>query len=582
LHWLIIICGFFLADDPQQERVGIPTLLNLFSITCIQNNMDDPLVSLFGTIFNIVEFENMCIESNKTHQWSTLVGSTIAWFLNRWAQAYVILPDDTRTQNVSPNFLAMAGPEESIGNKYIGVLFQKVALNLLRWNGDPKLAHRTCDLLHGMTTLKIKTSYVLNLDAWRAIFQAHVNGDQQLSEMSPEIQKRFIQGLLTLHSSTDPDLNFSYFREVVKPIQEKYKLIVSPGFHANSRSPLAIQLVLSQLEVSIGIVMSTTQKNSGYVWSFILEVLPLCAQFLKIYKQADVASLVLNLWVAVARCLLDRLPLDEKSKFFAQTANLLNEFRMAGYATKPSRKKKPNQDKEQYSNIKKVLLIAYEISEQEHPNAYGPAFHAVTVVIPALTKDMFQFPKLPGLFFRVVQSLCRRHAVVFPRLPEDMFKPILLTFAFILKQTTFEPSVIAAGIDSLLHIFSFNLKCQSEGKDVFGLGQKTFLMNNIVHQIIDFVLFGNEIFSPLVLESATDLFFACVCFDQACFNSYLSTLIQAQDPLLQDAIANSFNALLSNLQPQFTGPNKVQFRSNMKLFLATGKTIIKPPKPTPN
>jgi len=581
MHWLLLISGFLLTDDPSTERITVPTLINAFSIHCAQNKIDDPICGMLAVINQVVEFENLCIQNKRTQLWSSTLGSTVVWYLNRWCQTYLFVIPESQLKNISPNLLAISGRNDVNGiNTHIDMLLQKVALNLLLWDPegrDEELANKTCALLNGMSKLKIQTSHIIPLKAWQLLFQAHVTSEKLIADLEPKVQRKFVEGMLCLHSSEDLQCNFEYFQQVVHPLKEKYRSMTSPEFAQNCNSPVAIKIVINTLELTIGVVTATNAKNFGYVWGFIAEIIPFIIQFFMIYKRHDVASLVLGLWCSMSRDLLSRLPLEEQFKFFQASANLFNEFRKAGYGKKNTRRKRPeSEDEEQYQNIKKVLRISSEISTQEHKEAARFAHLGLSIVMPALTKDMFQFPKLGHLYYEILLQLCRRHPQFFPILPDDMFKTTINSFRFILFETQFEPSVITNGLHALLNLFSYALEQRQEGKEVFALHpwQKPTLVV-IQTMALDFMLFGTDIFHPLIMDIAPDVFFAIICFDQGTFNQYVTDVIKRQQPQIQQPVTVAFTQLISGLSTTFTGPNKAQFRKNLKAFLTNGRSFLR-------
>lgn len=92
LHWLLLIAGFFLCDAPEGETIMAPALL--LGHLELAPGSQDPIVTIVNQILEITRMENSLLMA-RTHgqTWSPLVAETIAWFLQRWVNSYLLLED---------------------------------------------------------------------------------------------------------------------------------------------------------------------------------------------------------------------------------------------------------------------------------------------------------------------------------------------------------------------------------------------------------------------------------------------------------------------------------------------------------
>lgn len=174
---------------------------------------------------------------------------------------------------------------------------------------------------------------------------------------------------------------------------------------------LMIEIVKNLLDKTHGVILSCNQYNSAYVWAFCLELMGYsslfndkhCNHFLisfhnshskiylglfKIYKQPDVVLKILGIWASISKVVLDRLPDDQKQIFFGLSSDLFEAFRAAGHGNRPKRNRKKEEEDKQAKYLSQMLQIITDISEQRHTESAMRAFHGISAVINALTKEM--------------------------------------------------------------------------------------------------------------------------------------------------------------------------------------------------
>ena len=102
LHWLLLITGFFLCDAPEGETIMAPPhLLGHFELP---PNSGDPIVVVVNQILEIAKLENnLLISRTHTQTWSPLVAETLAWFLQRWVNSYLLMDESSYIRYVYLN-----------------------------------------------------------------------------------------------------------------------------------------------------------------------------------------------------------------------------------------------------------------------------------------------------------------------------------------------------------------------------------------------------------------------------------------------------------------------------------------------
>jgi hypothetical protein len=173
LEWLIAMSGHFLCDDPSDECVTVPPLINNFLST--HQNQNDPIIGLCLTMIQLIDCENSYYTSGKSRLWLPEVANRVCWFFNRWCQAYVIVSkDDSRFDHVCPKLIEAFGLASSEG--IISSLLTKVTVNLM--SQQPVIFDNTCNLLLGVSTLKVQAHEIFGLDAWKKLLPLFLSSAQ--------------------------------------------------------------------------------------------------------------------------------------------------------------------------------------------------------------------------------------------------------------------------------------------------------------------------------------------------------------------------------------------------------------------
>jgi len=273
---------------------------------------------------------------------------------------------------------------------------------------------------------------------------------------------------------------------------------------------------------------------------------------------------------------------DKKLVFFQVTYELFEAFRAAGLGNKPKRlaRRKKEDDDNQYKNIKKVVKIITEISELRQPDSAKHAYHGISVIINAMTKELLAIPKMAELYYGAVLSILKIHSSLLHAISEDLFKNFIEVLSFPLRYNTiFTTKVIEKTLNGIGYMFATYFIVMNEGKNIFG--NRKNIVNLFIDMIIEFLLFG-DIFTPNLEVISSDVYFLAMAFDENRYQLYIQQTVGNQEPGSQHLIFNYFNQLRKNSLPENLlldlESNKLQFRKNFQTFLCCSRGILKKKK----
>jgi hypothetical protein len=579
LEWLIAMSGHFLCDDPSDECVTVPPLINNYLST--HQTPNDPIIGLCHTMIQLIDCENSYYMNGKARLWLPAVANRVCWFFNRWCQAYVLVSkDDSRFDHVCPKIIEAFGLASSEG--IISSLLTKVTVNLM--SQQPVIFDNTCDLLLGVSTLKVQAHQIFALDAWKKLLPLYLSSSQDTLSLKipPKIYLKFIRGVFAMNKYSDASQQQHYFTELAAPVLEQFKQVLSStAFEQNMQDPLMIEIVKNLLDKTHGVILSCNQYNSAYVWGFCLELMnKIYIELFKIYKQPDVVQKILQIWVTISRIVLDRLPDEHKTTFFASSSELFEAFKNAGYGNKLTKRMKKKDDEEnQYKNVSKILKIVTDISQQRHQESAMRAFHGTSVIINAMTKELLAIPKMATDCYSATLSILTCHSVLLPAISEDLFKKFIELLSMPLKlNNNFAPEVVEKILLGTVNMFTCYFYSVPNGKNIFGKGVE--VIKSFIDVLLDFLLFG-DIFHPKIEQIAADAYYLVMIYDQKRYGQKVQQLVGHQDPLSQHLIINYFNNLKNNLNDDdilmegVLEGNKKEFRNNFQVFLACSRGILK-------
>eukprot|EP01124_Arcella_intermedia_P003864 TRINITY_DN12176_c0_g1_i1.p1 TRINITY_DN12176_c0_g1~~TRINITY_DN12176_c0_g1_i1.p1 ORF type:complete len:1064 (-),score=262.93 TRINITY_DN12176_c0_g1_i1:71-3229(-) len=555
IHWLILIIGFFLADNVdsgEDPAIPKPIMDYKFSLTT-QNDVINELIHIF---FNLLEIENAVIDKSLFDYWSPLIAETNMWFLQRWCLSYL----DNSPEKKYPN------PAFNDG-KIIDFIILKIGRNLLSWT-EVDIAKMTCEVLVSLSKIKLISDDFLKCKAWQDLLNLHFSNDQRITELPGSVQRKFIRGLVGFKVGT---LQQQYFMEMIKPIKDALSSILNhPDFQKKFEHPHITKALIEQLERCRGVVKSTAFFNWELVWSFISCFLTSFVGIVKIYKHFPVLILTLKLWADISEYMLFALSNDKKEIFIQQSMEFIIAFKNSSKEN-PHQKSKDIYHEEMRDQLIQILRVIQEISKDSHPTSGSTAFTGLAITLEFLTPDLLLFQNLENLFFSTQSYLFEYHSDKFVILPNEILQNILKGLNLIFLPKPYTSSVTKDAFDSLLFLLShyFNI-LYTEKRNILA-NHKQFI-NPFIPKLIEYC---SKYTPSSLIPLVADLYFALFCFDMQEYEQQVVkfiSLVSTKENNLAAILPNLFKSLHQSIEPQFQPTSRNQFCKNFEVFLPIFRT----------
>ena len=157
------------------------------------------------------------------HLLSPEMGSTIVWWLRRFALTYM-LPNENLYAELSPAFSAAFGRDSEGANWIIGFLLNKVESNLRTQTAEPSLMNETLQLLMALVDTKEKRNVVINSGPFWTLVRMH--NSSELLQLGGSARRKFFQALTIAGAGANSPLgglgDQNYFwNQVLRPLEER-------------------------------------------------------------------------------------------------------------------------------------------------------------------------------------------------------------------------------------------------------------------------------------------------------------------------------------------------------------------------
>lgn len=285
IHWILIISGYLLSCDNEGEQKLIPTSVMNYSsksfdsgvfdintslqvlgspsqcITEIPNaeNVSDPVIRIISGVFRLCEIEKAAIESKITHLLSPELSSSIMWFLEKWAEPFLLPLPEYYGNKICETFQQAFGLNTPGGNWTINFLLQKICINVQVFTAEQAVLADSIKLFMILVKKKHRCSAVYNSEAFRSIVALK---DMNLPSKS---KSGLICGLVTTaFCIMEQNTRNQYIDGIIQPILEKYKSIIMQqnlnSIYQNEDVKYKIISVLEEIEATIeGIHLETAE-----------------------------------------------------------------------------------------------------------------------------------------------------------------------------------------------------------------------------------------------------------------------------------------------------------------------------------
>uniref|UniRef100_A0A671P5Z0 Exportin-4 n=1 Tax=Sinocyclocheilus anshuiensis TaxID=1608454 RepID=A0A671P5Z0_9TELE len=579
IHWLILVSGYLLADDPQGETPLIPSEVMEYSIkhstevdinTTLQLlgspgekatsipgcNRTDSVIRLLSAVLRTSEVESRATRASLTELLSPQMGKDIVWFLRRWAKTYLLVDEKLYGQISMP--LSTAFGADTEGAQWIvGYLLEKVINNLSVWSSEPDLANDTVELLVTLVEKRERANIVVQCENWWNLAKQFASRSPPLHMLSSTVQRTLMKALvLGGFAHMDSDTKQQYWAEVLHPLQQRFlNLINQENFAQICQEEAVKQEIIATLEALCGIAEATQIDNVASLFSFLMDFLSSCIGLMEVYRNSpETVNLIIEVFVEVAHKQICYLGETKSMKLYEVCLTLLQVYSKNNLGRK---RLDVAAEEDQYQDLLLIMelltnLLSKEFIDfsdtdevfrgQEQSSGAGRAVSAadvvlygVNIVLPLMSQDLLKFPSLCNQYYKLITFICEIFPEKIPQLPEELFKSLMCSLE--LGMTSMSSEISQLCLEALSPLAEQCAKTQE--KD-----------------------------TPLFI--ATRHFLKVKMDDLAEYSELVETLLSNQrDAVIYQRLADAFNSLTaSSTPPTMDRKQKVAFLKSLEEFVA--------------
>uniref|UniRef100_A0A669BPF5 Exportin-4 n=1 Tax=Oreochromis niloticus TaxID=8128 RepID=A0A669BPF5_ORENI len=605
IHWLILVSGYLLADDPQGETPLIPSEVMEFSIkhstevdinTTLQIlgspgekassipgcNRTDSVIRLLSAVLRTSEVESRATRANLTELLSPQMGKDIVWFLRRWAKTYLLVDEKLYGQISIP--LSTAFGADTEGAQWIvGYLLEKVINNLTVWSSEAELAYDTVELLVTLVEKRERANIVVQCESWWNLAKQFASRSPPLHLLSSSVQRTLMKALvLGGFAQMDSDAKQQYWAEVLHPLQQRFlNLINQENFAQISQEEAVKQEIVATLEALCGIAEATQIDNVASLFSFLMDFLSSCIGLMEVYSNTpETINLIIEVFVEVAHKQICYLGETKSMKLYEACLTLLQVYSKNNQSRKRS---DATAEEDQYQDLLLIMELLTNLLSKEFidfsdtddvfrnqdqgtpasnrtVSAADVVLYGVNIVLPLMSQDLLKFPSLCNQYYKLITFICEIFPEKIPQLPEDLFKSLM--FSLELGMTSMSSEISQLCLEALSPLAEQCAKNQEKDSPLF-IATRHFL--KLVFDMLVLQKHNTE-----MTVAAGEALYTLVCLHQAEYSELVETLLSSQrDAIIYQRLADAFNKLTaSSTPPTMDRKQKVAFLKSLEEFVA--------------
>uniref|UniRef100_A0A3B4ULD5 Exportin-4 n=1 Tax=Seriola dumerili TaxID=41447 RepID=A0A3B4ULD5_SERDU len=584
IHWLILVSGYLLADDPQGETPLIPSEVMEFSIkhstevdinTTLQIlgspgekassipgcNRTDSVIRLLSAVLRTSEVESRATRASLTELLSPQMGKDIVWFLRRWAKTYLLV-DEKLYEQISMPLSTAFGADTEGAQWIVGYLLEKVINNLSVWSSEAELANDTVELLVTLVEKRERANIVVQCESWWNLAKQFASRSPPLHLLSSSVQRSLMKALvLGGFAHMDSDTKQQYWAEVLHPLQQRFlNLINQENFAQISQEEAVKQEIVATLEALCGIAEATQIDNVASLFSFLMDFLSSCIGLMEVREEDLVSTKSMKLYEACLTLL--------------QVYSKNNQSRKRSDATA---------EEDQYQDLLLIMELLTNLLSKEFidfsdtdevfrnqdqgtpasnrtVSAADVVLYGVNIVLPLMSQDLLKFPSLCNQYYKLITFICEIFPEKIPQLPEDLFKSLM--FSLELGMTSMSSEISQLCLEALSPLAEQCAKNQEKDTPLF-IATRHFL--KLVFDMLVLQKHNTE-----MTVAAGEALYTLVCLHQAEYSELVETLLSSQrDAVIYQRLADAFNKLTaSSTPPTMDRKQKVAFLKSLEEFVA--------------
>uniref|UniRef100_A0A8C7X7X1 Exportin-4 n=1 Tax=Oryzias sinensis TaxID=183150 RepID=A0A8C7X7X1_9TELE len=566
IHWLILVSGYLLADDPQGETPLIPSEVMEFSIKHSTEVDINTTLQILGS---------------PGEKASSIPGFNRTDSVIRYQEmvSFSFNPE-------KPFFIPLStafGADTEGAQWIVGYLLEKVINNLSVWSSETDLANDTVELLVTLVEKRERANIVVQCESWWSLAKQFASRSPPLHMLSSCVQRSLMKALvLGGFAQMDSETKQQYWAEVLHPLQQRFlNLINQENFAQISQEEAVKQEIVATLEALCGIAEATQIDNVASLFSFLMDFLSSCIGLMEVYSNTpETINLIIEVFVEVAHKQICYLGEMKSMKLYELCLTLLqvysknNQSRKRGDATA---------EEDQYQDLLLIMELLTNLLSKEFidfsdtdevfrnqdqgtpassrtVSAADVVLYGVNIVLPLMSQDLLKFPSLCNQYYKLITFICEIFPEKIPQLPEDLFKSLM--FSLELGMTSMGSEISQLCLEALSPLTEQCAKNQEKDSPLF-IATRHFL--KLVFDMLVLQKHNTE-----MTVAAGEALYTLVCLHQVEYSELVETLLSSQrDAIIYQRLADAFNKLTaSSTPPTMDRKQKLAFLKSLEEFVA--------------
>ncbi|GJP30141.1 hypothetical protein CLOM_g22612 [Closterium sp. NIES-68] len=493
VQWTVRMVGYVLADEGTGETPELPVFLvhelnshHAHSLTALTTSLPMSILEVASLVLNPSAVATVL---------SPRLMESFLWFFSRWSLTYLLpQPPDANPPPFDPDtdppplsaslppgdtslasaaaggaFVQAFGAGEGQGGLAVleGVLRAGVAA-LSAWLGEPDVQSSVCrTLLLAVTRRPYMAAYLRHLPPWAMLEEAFKTRDSAVASLPGPLQRSLAHVLCRAASSSKEGHScHQVVQQLLQPLLASLHGITSrPDFPATAHRPQVMFQVVGLLECMRGCASATLPHSQRVLFQFGLSAATPILTALSAYRhEPQVVFVILKFMAVWVDSQILFLNADDTAQLFHFCLQLLQAYaahNMGKVSLQRSRQLREGVRESKYKDLKALLQLLSSLTSKDLLDfgASLPGQSAdvaqmvclgVNIIIPLISLDLLQFPKLCLQYFTLLEHMCCVHPDKVLALPDSAFHPIMHTLEFALQHQDEDILVLALSAVSSL------------------------------------------------------------------------------------------------------------------------------------
>jgi len=271
---------------------------------------------------------------------------------------------------------------------------------------------------------------------------------------------------------------------------------------------------------------------------------------------------------------LDYLSVDEAAPFYEFCLELFKTYLSAdlGKKYKTNIKVLANEnEREQYQDLVSMLKILHNISEQPYsnPKTINVIFYGLSIIMPLISTEILQYPKVSKFYFTLVSSMFTRHTASICGLPLDLFTTLVTSLEWSIKYQ--DTSKVRSSLEAVCFLATFNYETKMKGRDALQPAQRD-IMSQFLESLLKLLIY--EPIHMELLEMFSNCVLALICSEQMTFKAIAQRLID-QETVARGRLAQTLSNLMNQITISLDRKSKSTFREQLRIFIIQSRSFVR-------